>query len=370
MSHALTASPPQQVSMQQLGANLRFVLRELRRRAIDIEIVDAVEGWVVARLGAHVERLVDIDGSPTRYTDALFASNKHVAKRLLSEAGLSVPHGARFDSTQIDEALLFAQQLGGPAVVKPCVGTHGIGVSTHLELLVEVKDAIERVHRTCGATATFVVEEHFQADEYRVFITRRGAFAAVHRDPAHVVGDGLSTVRRLAFVETDRRTYPRRLTAEGPIAFDDVAVGFLEKQGISPEDVLPAGHKVYLRGNSNLKTGGTCRDVTDIVHDSVLQLAQKALDAFPGVAVLGIDLMSIDVASEQLPDAYRVIEVNTCPGIGMHMTPGAGAARDTAGAIADVLFPETAGPVLPLSRLPPCPPLVLESADASGVVSR
>lgn len=41
------------------------------------------------------------------------------------------------------------------------------------------------------------------------------------------------------------------------------------------------------------------------------------------------------------PGKYAVIEINSNPGISIHHHPGCGREHDVAGAIVDLLFPET-----------------------------
>ena len=59
--------------------------------------------------------------------------------------------------------------------------------------------------------------------------------------------------------------------------------------------------------------------------------------------------MTDDITVKQTADSYRVLEINSLPGIGMHINPGKGSSRNTAGMIVDMLFPETAERCLPLA---------------------
>ena len=55
----------------------------------------------------------------------------------------------------------------------------------------------------------------------------------------------------------------------------------------------------------------------------------------------GLDFMSSDITCEQRADSYRIFEMNSLPGIGMHIAPGRGVSRNSAAIIADMIFPET-----------------------------
>ena len=52
--------------------------------------------------------------------------------------------------------------------------------------------------------------------------------------------------------------------------------------------------------------------------------------------------MTTDIGAPQTGESYRIIEVNSLPGIGMHIAPGQGRPRNVAGYLADLIFPETA----------------------------
>ena len=51
--------------------------------------------------------------------------------------------------------------------------------------------------------------------------------------------------------------------------------------------------------------------------------------------------MSKDITSFQTVDMYNIVEVNTVPGIHMHMKPSEGKARNVAKYMVDMIFPET-----------------------------
>ena len=51
--------------------------------------------------------------------------------------------------------------------------------------------------------------------------------------------------------------------------------------------------------------------------------------------------MSKNIEKEQTSDMYNVVEVNTVPGIHMHMRPSHGKSRNVAKYMVDMIFPET-----------------------------
>ncbi len=304
-----------------------------------MRVLDVHESIYEARVGDHVELLVEVGGSTLSHAVATVTSDKALAKSLLAAAGLSVPVGVEVRAGDADAALQAAQELGFPLVVKPVFGTNGGHVHMGLQTLVEVREALLEIVRDRGANERVLLEEEFRGVEHRVLMTKDGDYAVIRRDPPFVVGDGARSVAQLCADESHRRTHPRR-NCLGVIVTDEEATRCLGRYGMTLDSVPAAGERVWVRANSNLSTGGSAEDVTDDVHPSVVELARRALAAFPGLAVAGLDYMTTDVTAPQSQTGHRFLEVNPLPGIGMHLAPGAGPSRDVARCIAELVFPE------------------------------
>ena len=87
--------------------------------------------------------------------------------------------------------------------------------------------------------------------------------------------------------------------------------------------------------------GGVCEDYTDIVHPSVIDIGMKVLSSFPGLPYVGIDFMTNSIDQKQNDESYRIIEINTIPGIHMHFRPAIGKPQNIAKYIVDLIYPET-----------------------------
>jgi cyanophycin synthetase len=324
--------------LAKLHTNQRLLVLELQKRGVDVRILSLEEEWLEAECNGHKEFILDRDSSINPYAVSVIAGDKYKTKRLLQRAGISVVKGNQFTHRQMDDALVYAQDLGFPIVVKPVFGSHGYDVNMDLLNLVQVKTAIDSVVESIGRRH-FLIEEQFEGKEYRVFITREGDYAVLHRDPSHVIGDGVKTIRKLAEEETAKRD-PKK-TSLCPIMLDEVVDEYLARRDKDLNYVPQAGEKVYLRHNSNVAHGGTCEDFTDKVHSSVIEVSKKTLDVFHSLPYAGVDFLTKDVFAEQTPDMYRILEVNTVPGFKMHMYPSKGEPRNIAVYVADMMFPET-----------------------------
>ncbi|KKQ89632.1 MAG: UDP-N-acetylmuramyl tripeptide synthase [Candidatus Curtissbacteria bacterium GW2011_GWC2_38_9] len=219
--------------------------------------------------------------------------------------------------------------------MKPTISSHGENVIMDINSVRDLKIAIVTFLSKYNQSAYFLIEKQFEAKEYRIFVTQSGFIAAVERTPANITGDGKSTIRKLIKVENYRRMNPRN-TCLCKIAIDDISKNHLKKQGLSFSATPTKGQKVFLRKNSNVSTGGNCYDVTDSMHLSYKKLAKAILNAL-NVPFVGIDLLCSDISKNM--DDYKVCELNSAPGLSLHMMPEKGKSRDVANAIVDVIFP-------------------------------
>ena len=164
--------------------------------------------------------------------------------------------------------------------------------------------------------------------------------AAARREPAHVFGDGQSTVQQLIdVVNKDPRRSDGHSTSLSFIKVDAVALGVLLEQGLTPDTVAPLGKKVLIRRNANLSTGGTAADVTDLVHPDV---ARQCVEA---ARVIGLDIAGVDVVAQDITQPLQgqrgvIVEVNAGPGLRMHIEPSSGLPRPVGQAIIDMMYPE------------------------------
>ncbi len=322
-----------------LHSNQKIVILEMLKRGISVDVFDEKLEIIKCEYKGHVEYLYDRDSSVTPYNMSIIAGNKALTKRILEDNGISAPIGISFYPTEIDEILASIKIIGFPITIKPVNGSHGYDVYTNLNSERECLDVIKKIYKRLG-NVPILIEEYYEALEYRVFITKNRDYAVLLRDCAYVIGDGIHTLRSLIDIENYNRFHPRN-NALCEILVDDEMMRFLSKKGLDLEFIPEINEKVYLRPNSNVAMGGVCVDYTDEVHPSVIDIAYKTLQAFPGLPYIGIDYMTNSITEEQNDDTYRIIEVNTVPGVHMHFRPGIGKSRNIAEYMVDVIYPET-----------------------------
>jgi cyanophycin synthetase len=273
------------------------------------------------------------------------ASDKELTHQLLEAAGIPVPP-ARI-VRKADEARAAYLRLGPPVVVKPLFGNHGLNVFVELRTLAETMAAYQAV----GPEGTSVLMERYvPGRDYRLLVVDGRLRAAAELTPARVTGDGQATIEELvAVVNRDPRRGDGHDRALTRIVLDDASLAHLRGQGYAADSVLQRGETVHLRRNANLSTGGTSRDVTELVHPDVVRACVRAAAAMC-LDICGIDLRVEDIAAP-IPAAgtdAAVIEVNASPGLRMHLHPSEGRPRDVAADIMRYVFPAGAPSRVPL----------------------
>ena len=327
------------VERERLGVSTAALAAAARRRGIPAR---RIGGLSMLRLGYGRHRRM-VCAALTQQTSVIgvdIAADKMLAKQLLADAGIPVPEGIVAWSAQ--EAAQAVATLGGPVVVKPRAGSHGVNVAVGV---VTAADAAAAYDQATSGHGGAIVERFVPGTDYRVLVVDGQVIAAAQLCPAAVTGDGRSEIGDLvARVNQDPRRgdgHSRPLTK---IRLDDCALAHLAGQGLGPASVPAEGQVVTLRRNANLSTGGTSRDVTDLIHDEVAALCCRAA-AVVGLDVCGVDLRLADIA---VPAAGVVLEVNASPGLRMHLSPAEGRPRDVAGAIIDSLYPPGAPSRVPV----------------------
>ena len=285
--------------------------------------------------GSRGRRVWTAETDRTSVLAEAVAQDKQLTRDLLRAAGVPVPEGRPVDDAE--DAWSAAQDLFGPVVVKPQYGNQGRGVATDLTTRAQVLAAYAAALEEGSAV---VVERFVPGVDFRVLVVGDRVVAASLREPAHVIGDGHSTVAELvAEANLDPRRSDGHATSLSFIKLDPIGLGVLAEQGYVPDSVPPPGARVLIRRNGNLSTGGTATDVTDRVHPEVAARAVEAARVV-GLDVAGVDLVALDVGRPLEEQGGAVVEVNAGPGLRMHLEPSAGTPQPVGEAIVRLLFPD------------------------------
>ena len=296
--------------------------------------------------GCHQKRIQATITSETRHIAVEIASDKEETNALLSALGLPVPR-QRLVRTPHD-AVQAAERIGYPVVIKPFNANHGRGVSIGVETTGEVETAFEQAQKH---SRSVLVESFIRGLDHRMLVINGELLAVAKRVPAHVVGDGSSSIEQLvAKVNEDPRRGIGHEKVLTKIEFNHQSDRLLAEHGYDRSSVPPDGETVYLCSTANLSTGGTAIDVTDIVHVDNREMAVRAAQAI-GLDVAGVDFLTSDITQSYRETGGAICEVNAAPGFRMHVSPSEGQSRDVGGAVIDLLFPPGTPSRIPIASI-------------------
>ena len=278
-----------------------------QRRDIPVSLVgDAGQRFFALGQG-HKRRLFWRHFTPqTSHIATELSTRKDLTARLLRSAGLPAPLNRVVP--HIDAALAAAESLTYPVVVKPVAADYGNGVTTGIKNSTQLRSA----YPLAAAHGTVLIEQQIPGEHHRLLVMHGQCIAVSRRWPAHVMGDGQSTLVEL-LIQINRHRTPHLSAAGVRIELDDAARALLKDQGLTEESVPEKDRRVFLRTNSNQSSGGTVEMVTEIAHPDVLKLGVQAA-ALLGIDVAGIDYITTDISQSPSVSGGAICEVNVTPG--------------------------------------------------------
>ncbi|HEY9710316.1 MAG TPA: cyanophycin synthetase [Oculatellaceae cyanobacterium] len=329
-----------------LGPSTETLVKEAEARGIPWMPLSA-RAMIQLGYGVHQKR---IQATLSDYSGILgveLACDKEGTKQILRDAGVPVPRGAVIN--YLDELEAAIEDLGGyPIVIKPLDGNHGRGITIEITSWEEAEKAYDVAREISRGV---IVEHYYRGRDHRVLVINGKLVAVAERVPAHVIGDGKSTVQELIdLTNLDPNRGEGHDNVLTNIVVDRNSYSLLEKQGYTLETVLPAGEVCYLRATANLSTGGIAVDRTDDIHPENIWLAQRV------AKIIGLDIAGIDVVTPDISKPLRdvdgvIVEVNAAPGFRMHVCPSIGLPRNVAAPVMEMLFPNGKSGRIPIIAL-------------------
>jgi len=257
------------------------ITQEARRRGIGIEVIDAETPIFVLK---HGDRKIRCYNSLTDRVGAVtfhMAQDKRLAHVFLERYGFPVPRQIKY--SRLDKAMAFLEKYK-PLVVKPCREWGGRGVSVAVTTMADLKHAIERALKF---SEDVVIEQYVAGVDHRLIFVDGRFVAAIRREPAVVIGNGISTIRSLILQKNARACHA---DASNRIPLDAETRRNLATFGLDYNSVPRKGKTVQVRLTSNFHTGGAVTEITESVSADLVREAQKIVRLFD-VPVLGVDFL-------------------------------------------------------------------------------
>ncbi|RFB88783.1 cyanophycin synthetase [Rhizobium leguminosarum bv. trifolii] len=324
------------------GPTTASLIKEAESRDIPWRRLDS-SSLVQLGYGKHLRRIRASCSSLTSEIATEIASDKDLTGRLLHEAGLPVPRSMIVDDA--DAAVRAARQLGFPVVTKPVDGNHGRGVNVGLTSEDQVTWGFLQAQ---AHSSLILVEQQLTGLDHRILVVGGKIAAAAKRVPAHVIGDGRSSIQKLIEqVNLNPRRGEGHEAALTKIVVDDCLVHFIAQSGLDLSSVPASNQRVVLLPTANLSTGGIAVDCTEDIHPDNAFIACRAAQIV-GLDIAGIDFIAPDIGRSVIETGGGIIEVNAGPGFRMHLYPSQGRPRNVAKPVLNLLYPEEAPSRVPI----------------------
>lgn len=319
-----------------LGPSTDSIVKEAEARKIPWLALSA-RSMIQVGYGVYQKRIQATLTNQTGILGVELACDKEGTKSILREAGIPVPKGTVI--RYLDELAEAIEDLGGfPIVIKPLDGNHGRGITINIETMEAAEEAYDLASNE-SKTRSVIVEHYYQGSDHRVLVINGKVIAVSERIPAHVIGDGQSTIEQLvAITNLDPNRGDGHDNVLTKITIDKTVLDVLRRQNYTLDTIIGKGEIAYLRATANLSTGGSAIDRTDDIHPENVWIAQRVAKTI-NLDIAGIDIVTPDISKPLREVDGVIVEVNAAPGFRMHVAPSSGLPRNVAAAVLDMLFP-------------------------------
>jgi len=310
-----------------------FIKQEFEKRGYVVKTFDSIFLLLAEKDGKHF--FTHVSKTVQQTTSYLICKNKYLTRQVMAQFGYPNP---KFQLLKKDEPIVLSG-LQFPVVIKPLLLSGGEDVALSITSVEEI-EAYRKAH---PQYSELLLEETLKGNDTRVLIIRGKFFAAVQRRPASVVGDGTHTVEALVRIENERRAKLKEDDARNNayttdlelIVFDDEARHVLIDAGYTDQSVVPNGIRIEVRKNSNVSTGGSSIDVTELVCKETQALCEKLAKDLR-MTTVGIDIMTEDLSKPlDSNPSWGIVEVNSSPGLDLHILTDEGQRRNPVPLIVD-----------------------------------
>ncbi|EKD49308.1 MAG: cyanophycin synthetase [uncultured bacterium] len=314
----------------------RSIIDEALRRNINVEILDRDKNIQLEK-GGVIRRFYTSTTSLTDPVGIRIASNKESSRTLLKKNDVPTP---QYVYLEFNEPLPQRLPLKFPVVIKPAEGTSGgKGVFTNIENYSELKKHYSIVKKIAATHKSgILIEELVDGEDFRALVINFKDVKIIKRIPAHVVGDGKSTVKELLLRKNQD---PRRGDSYSfpmfKIKMNDEVKRTLAKKELTFDSVPSSKETVFLRKNANLTTGGETNEITDTVPNETIQMCKKIAVAV-NLNIVGIDIISQDISKPLSQNNGKIIEINDNPGFNGFLFPTKGKSYNPSEKIVQMLF--------------------------------
>ena len=260
--------------------------------------------------------------------------NKNEMKKHFQKEGIKVAAGGVVNSEK--KALKLFSTLDKPVIAKPNLGSRSRHTTTHISTEEEMKRAYHLAHML---SPWVMIEEELSGYVHRGTVIGGKLIAVLRREPAYVIGDGIHNVKELIEIENKNPLRDNKMFHQ--LALDGEAIKELLHWNRN-ENTIPKDKEIVTLGQKTSRAvGGGITDMTDVVHPDNKEMLEK-IGKVLNDPLIGVDFIMDDVSiSWKDQPKSGVIECNSAPFIDLHHFPLVGKPHNVAGALWDIIYPES-----------------------------
>ena len=288
-------------------------------------------GW-----GSRARRLDRSSSERDTLMGAKLSQSKVATTQILKMAGLPSSHHLLVFGER--DALLAADRIGFPVVVKPADQDRGEGVTVGVQDPESLRRAFGIAQRSSKAKEV-LVERQVPGVCHRFLIVGGQLLYVVKRKPMGVFGDGTHSVSELIEKELELQSKKPLWDRSKLKPLDDLAIQTMQQDDLMITSIPSLGTFVALRPIESTEWGGVDEDMTAHVHPDNVAAAVQATQLL-NLSIAGVDIISPDIRQAWHQNGAVINEVNFAPLLG-----GAEISRSYLPQFFNLLFDEKRGQI-------------------------
>jgi D-alanine-D-alanine ligase-like ATP-grasp enzyme len=233
------------------------------------------------------------------------SQNKDEATKFAVAKGVNAPATLRVDKNYIDEnAVADFVTRYGKLVVKPLDRSLSLGLTTDVST---VPRAIKAIASAAEHSSGVLVQEQVFGDEIRFAVIDGKVISALMRQTPRVVGDGVSTVKKL--IDQDNK---QRQAIDYSLVPYPLLAGSMIRKSVDLKAIPGNGEVVELSRATMVARGCSVYDVLEQVHSSYLSIVRSLVDELD-TGFIVVDMFVENYREPARDNNYWFIEFNTSP---------------------------------------------------------
>lgn len=286
------------------------LIKEAQKWGIEVDLLEDCETDYILLSQGDKEVLFSESGTPFHelsYQTLYTVDNKQLCKRLFQKVNISTPKGIVFDDLDRQMVAINAfMRTGQLYVCKPLDGTEGKGVCMNIANIDDLRLAWNEWKH---AYKYFMLEEQKDGGDLRIQVIGGKLVAACVREPAYVIGDGVTPLSVL--VEQQHQKIQQQNPAN-KLELDRASYELLKQQQLTLTSIPTQGQKVQLKYVANMNQGAVSIDITDQIHPAYQTWVERLAETLP-LSIFGLDVLTTDYKKAPTPDTAWALEINGQP---------------------------------------------------------